>query len=111
VGKQEAARSFGVRVLSAPAPAVEMCKKHEGFIMPCQSCLREKEREQERIRYKLMDLIWRPELLELAIKGYFVRTCLNCDNFKNELCTLANQRPPAKIIVFGCDSHSDEIPF
>jgi hypothetical protein len=43
------------------------------------------------------------------------KTCLNCAHFspKNELCMFngTNQRPPAKVIVSGCPSHEDEIPF
>jgi recombinational DNA repair protein RecR len=43
------------------------------------------------------------------------RTCLNCQNFdeKSELCKFNsyNQRPPARVIVTGCPSHEDEIPF
>lgn len=43
------------------------------------------------------------------------RTCLNCDNFleKSELCKLVYQRPPARVIAFGCDKHDDteQIPF
>lgn len=43
------------------------------------------------------------------------RSCINCLNFKEdqEICVLANQRPPAKVIVFGCPMHVDikDIPF
>ena len=39
-------------------------------------------------------------------------SCINCGYWddKKELCTKFKQRPPAKIIVKGCDSHMD-IPF
>jgi len=40
------------------------------------------------------------------------RTCLNCCdwNDKTEICMKYKSRPPAKVIVSGCDSHTD-IPF
>lgn len=43
--------------------------------------------------------------------GYFC-TCLNCHNWndKQEICKLYNQRPPARVIVSGCESHED-VPF
>lgn len=43
-----------------------------------------------------------------------LRSCLFCANFveKHEGCRLANgQRPPARVIVQGCDSYDEEIPF
>lgn len=43
------------------------------------------------------------------------KSCLNCDNFNEqmELCKLVNQRPPARVIAYGCPkwSDKDEIPF
>lgn len=41
------------------------------------------------------------------------RTCLTCDHFheQKELCGLYGQRPPARIIAFGCPSYVNEIPF
>jgi hypothetical protein len=46
--------------------------------------------------------------LELA-----TRTCITCDNWqpKDEKCMLNGLHPPAKIIAFGCECYSDEIPF
>lgn len=42
-------------------------------------------------------------------------SCLNCINFKEkeELCGLVNQRPPARVIAYGCPRWEDvdEIPF
>ena len=41
--------------------------------------------------------------------------CLNCINFKvsEEICVLANLRPPAKVIAYGCPKweDKDDIPF
>lgn len=41
------------------------------------------------------------------------RTCLTCEHFneKQEMCQLANTRPPARIIAFGCEMYADIIPF
>lgn len=40
-------------------------------------------------------------------------TCLRCINFDEitERCTLANQRPPARVIAFGCPKFAPDIPF
>jgi hypothetical protein len=37
-------------------------------------------------------------------------SCLVCEKFdeKNELCKLANQHPPARIIAYGCPSFTDK---
>lgn len=54
-------------------------------------------------------------LESLAAQRHPFKTCLNCDNFNEitEQCKLWNSRPPARVIVFGCDSHDDkdQIPF
>ena len=46
---------------------------------------------------------------------YPFQSCINCVNFveQTEKCTLAQQRPPARVIVFGCQCYVDnqEIPF
>ncbi len=43
------------------------------------------------------------------------RSCINCINFREqpELCGLVMQRPPARIIAYGCPKWEDkeEIPF
>jgi hypothetical protein len=45
----------------------------------------------------------------------FQQSCISCNNFQQskEICMLANARPPAKIIAFGCERYSDidDIPF
>jgi len=46
-----------------------------------------------------------------------LRTCVTCEHFDKdaETCKLADgQRPPAKVIAYGCDSYTfefDDIPF
>lgn len=43
-----------------------------------------------------------------------VETCLTCQHFKEhegELCGLAGQRPPARVIAYGCPQHQPEPPF
>lgn len=43
-----------------------------------------------------------------------LRSCLNCDSFRQETetCTFFNARPPAKVIVLSCgDAWIGEIPF
>lgn len=51
----------------------------------------------------------------LANSPPIYQSCLNCDNFieKTEICKLANQRPPAKVIAYGCPQWDDkeDIPF
>ena len=41
------------------------------------------------------------------------RTCCNCLWFddKTEFCKPANARPPARVIVAGCEKYEDDIPF
>lgn len=41
------------------------------------------------------------------------QTCIDCAHFKesSEICTLANQRPPARTIANGCESFSNNEPF
>lgn len=42
-------------------------------------------------------------------------SCLSCSFFREptELCNRYNQRPPARVIAFGCKDYldNDEIPF
>jgi hypothetical protein len=40
-------------------------------------------------------------------------TCINCYHFAEgtETCKLANQRPPARVIAFGCKAFEEAIPF
>lgn len=43
------------------------------------------------------------------------RSCLNCASFdeRSEQCGAFGGRPPARVIVYGCGSHTDtgDIPF
>lgn len=43
-------------------------------------------------------------LHRFLVDRYAVSTCLNCLHWEpqGELCKLANQRPPAETIVYGC---------
>lgn len=47
--------------------------------------------------------------------NYLYQSCINCENFndKTEQCYLAKTRPPAKVIVYGCEKwiEKDTIPF
>lgn len=41
------------------------------------------------------------------------RTCLNCEHWaeNSEICNLVNQRPPASVIVSGCEKHENREKF
>jgi len=46
------------------------------------------------------------------------RSCLNCEHWiegppdnRQQMCGKYKMRPPTKIIVCGCDDHTDNIPF
>lgn len=57
----------------------------------------------------------RPALLQvLETTDYIYQGCINCENFNEtlELCKLANQRPPIRVILFGCPKWEfNGIPF
>lgn len=42
-----------------------------------------------------------------------METCLNCQHFDepSELCALAGQRPPARVIAHGCPMYAPAVPF
>lgn len=50
---------------------------------------------------------------EEMVKRGFVASCLNCECFlkRKEHCKQFNARPPANVIVFGCEYWYIEIPF
>lgn len=62
---------------------------------------------QENMR-KLANLI----VERMSDEGYF-RTCCNCKAWdeQHEVCKKYNVQPPARVIVKGCEDHSDNIPF
>jgi hypothetical protein len=41
------------------------------------------------------------------------RSCVTCEYFdqKNEMCKMVSQRPPARVVAFGCEKYEQEIPF
>lgn len=47
------------------------------------------------------------------ITSNILPTCANCGHYdhKQEICKLASSRPPARVIVKGCPSWEDDIPF
>lgn len=56
------------------------------------------------------------EALEKTCKqNGLLRSCCNCLKFDSllEICKLANQKPPARVIAYGCPKweDKDEIPF
>lgn len=57
-------------------------------------------------------------LKEVTPSNMLFQSCLICEYFQeNEICKMFNVRPPARIIVFGCEKFKesskldDEIPF
>lgn len=59
--------------------------------------------------YDLRSLI-RDAVMQILAKDCAYESCLVCEKFDeaNELCKLANQRPPARIIAYGCPSFTDK---
>lgn len=75
------------------------------------------ETPKEKFRYRDFGLINFKQILETSLNPRdLVATCLTCKNFdeKTEACSAANgQRPPARVIAFGCPAYhdNDDIPF
>lgn len=67
-------------------------------------------------RDEILDTLARIMFRRMIDEGWF-RSCLNCRHWGagNEICALVGRRPPATVIVSGCEQHSDtdpdEIPF
>ncbi len=59
-------------------------------------------------RIIFVDITQGPVTIELRDK-----TCLNCERFKEdeEICEHYGQRPPARVIAFGCETYLALIPF
>lgn len=59
-----------------------------------------------------MDLETKVVSIRVKVIDIQTRNCVSCCNFNEgtEICKLANERPPARVIVAGCDSWID-IPF
>lgn len=53
------------------------------------------------------------EAQQVLINHDWWQTCINCELFdkKGELCTQFKVRPPATVIVNGCESWQFTIPF
>jgi len=58
--------------------------------------------------YDLRSLI-RDAVMQTLVKDCAYESCLVCEKFDetNELCNIVNQRPPARIIAYGCPSFTD----
>ena len=39
------------------------------------------------------------------------KSCVSCENFSDERCLLVKERPPARIIVKGCEQWAQITPF
>lgn len=68
------------------------------------------EKEKRRVAEKRAMPVWQLR----AIRYGALRTCINCDAWQaaTEGCAHAQgQRPPANVIVLGCDEWGEEIPF
>lgn len=66
-----------------------------------------------RERQKLLDELI-AGLVQHAFDTGMFRSCLNCAHWSgepSEICNLFVARPPARVIVTGCDEHTDNIPF
>jgi hypothetical protein len=74
-------------------------------------------------RQHLLDML-ASGIVDWAFDQGLFRSCLNCEhwngeqapgvtlNYPPETCRkYGNMRPPARIIVTGCEGHSDNIPF
>jgi hypothetical protein len=67
---------------------------------------------KQRSRSAALGLLATEFIRWLSERGMF-ETCLNCDNWndRDEICTKFKERPPAKVIVCGCEHHESDIPF
>ena len=54
--------------------------------------------------------------IELIVRTHMLKAtqnCVNCENFDidTEFCKLVKARPPASILVRGCEKYEELIPF
>lgn len=67
-----------------------------------------------RTKAELRTGVW-CDLRQIIAETHLYESCITCRRFdeKNEICKLVNQRPPARVIAFGCPRYDDqdEIPF
>ena len=63
-------------------------------------------------RYNALDALAR-KLADSWYDANLFKSCINCDHWQDDkqLCGLYSMLPPAKVIVTGCDKHTDLIPF
>lgn len=45
------------------------------------------------------------------IEHCVIATCINCEYWKNDICTKYNAVPPPRIIVYGCETWNENLPF
>lgn len=64
------------------------------------------------VRWTASECVGKALAIVMDDVGMF-RTCVNCDHWQDDkqLCSMWNSLPPAKVIVVGCDKHTDLIPF
>jgi hypothetical protein len=56
----------------------------------------------------------RDQLHHELLNNYIIQGCTNCEHFRaldGEVCALAQQRPPVKVLVYGCKEWLPDIPF
>jgi hypothetical protein len=55
----------------------------------------------------------RQDWQQLHIKSATFVTCANCISYdrRKDACLLFNSRPPVDVVVIGCDSWEQDIPF
>lgn len=70
--------------------------------------------EYENLKVKNIEIArHRINLQDSLIQRDQWQTCINCDDFvkETEECKMHKARPPAYIIVSGCENHTMAIPF
>lgn len=67
---------------------------------------------QGHTRYNALDALAR-KLADSWYAANLFKSCINCDHWQDDkqLCGQFNALPPAKVIVVGCEKHTDLIPF